>query len=183
MSASKSDVGRLLQAALFAADKHREQRRKGARATPYVNHPLAVADRLTRIGGIDGVTILMAAILHDTIEDTETTADELASLFGPRVSALVVELTIDKLPPWQERKRVEIEQAPRLSVPARLIKLCDKASNVSDTADNPPPEWTLQRRRDYLAFAKLVVDGCRGLNAALDADFDRELAAAKRQIG
>lgn len=178
-----SDIGLVIRAAHFSADKHRDQRRKGVRNTPYINHPLEVAERLQRIGGIEDATILAAAILHDTIEDTETTEAELVREFGRAVATLVAELSEDKAPHWTTRKRHEIDSAPGLSRAARLIKLSDKTSNVADTVANPPGDWTLDRRRDYLTFASLVADGCRGLNAALDAEFDRVLAEARRRIG
>ncbi len=178
-----SPIFLILQAAHFAADKHRDQLRKGSRRTPYINHPLEVAERLNRVGGIDDVTVLVAAVLHDTIEDTEATEGEIARLFGSKVARLVVELTIDKEPHWTDRKRSEIDMARSLSPAAKLIKLSDKTSNVADTVSNPPGEWTLQRRRDYLEFARLVAEGCRGVNAALDADFQRVLAEAKSRIG
>ena len=178
-----SDIGRLLQAAHLSADKHRDQRRKGVRNTPYINHPLEVAERLNRVAGIEDATILIAAILHDTIEDTETSEEELQRLFGPAVAGLVSELSEDKAPHWTVRKRHEIDSAPGLSPAAKLIKLSDKTSNVADTAANPPGDWTLDRRRDYLTFAALVADGCRGGSPALDAEFDRVLAEARRRIG
>ena len=183
MSSELTDIGLILQAAHFAADKHRDQLRKGSRRTPYINHPLEVAERLSRVAGIDDATILVAAVLHDTIEDTEATESEIVRLFGPAIARLVVELTIDKEPHWTDRKRSEIDMARSLSPAAKLIKLSDKTSNVADTASNPPPAWTLQRRRDYLEFARLVAEGCRGVNAALDAEFERVLADAKSRIG
>jgi guanosine-3',5'-bis(diphosphate) 3'-pyrophosphohydrolase len=178
-----SDIGRILQAAHFSADKHRDQRRKGVRNTPYINHPLEVAERLNRIGGIEDVTTLVAAILHDTIEDTETTEREIARLFGREVASLVAELTVDKRPHWTVRKRAEIDGAPHLSQKAKLIKLSDKTSNVADTIANPPGDWTLERRRDYLEFARLVAEGCSGVNPALDAEFRRVLAEAQAKLG
>lgn len=177
-----SDIGMLIAAAHFSADKHRDQRRKGSRNTPYINHPLEVAERLNRIGGIEDATTLAAAILHDTIEDTETTASEIARLFGSDIAALVVELTEDKSPHWTDRKRAEIDGATRLSPKAKLIKLADKTCNVVDTVSNPPGDWTLQRRRDYLEFARLVAAGCHGQNPALDAEFDRVHAEARRKL-
>lgn len=182
MSQPITPIGLILQAAHFSADKHRDQRRKGSRQTPYINHPLEVAERLSRVGGVEDVTVLVAAILHDTIEDTETTQGELARLFGDEVARLVAELTVDKEPYWTVRKRNEIDDAPKLSAGAKLIKLSDKTSNVSDTVSNPPGDWTLQRRRDYLEFARLVADGCRGVNAALDAEFDRVAAEAEKRF-
>jgi GTP diphosphokinase / guanosine-3',5'-bis(diphosphate) 3'-diphosphatase len=177
-----SDMGRLLQAAHFSADKHRDQRRKGIRNTPYINHPLEVAERLNRIAGIEDATVLIAAILHDTIEDTETTQAELTEVFGAEVAAIVVELSENKALHWTERKRIEIDDAATLSPAAKLIKLSDKTSNVHDTVTNPPADWTIDRRRDYLIFAGKVADNCRGQNQALDAEFDRVLAAARRKL-
>lgn len=182
MTTKISDLGLLLAAAHFSADKHRDQRRKGSRNTPYINHPLEVAERLNRVGGIENATILAAAILHDTIEDTETTAAELAGLFGPAIAAIVEELSDDKDLHWRDRKRLEIEHAAKVSTAARLIKLSDKTSNVTDTVANPPGDWTLQRRRDYLEFAAKVAAGCRGLNAQLDAEFDSVLKAAQAKL-
>ena len=179
---TSSGIGLVIQAAHFAADKHRDQRRKGVRNTPYINHPLEVAERLNRVAGIDDATILAAAILHDTIEDTETTRAELAKLFGNEIAALVAELTDQPGLTWQERKRLEIDRAAHISDRAKLIKLSDKTSNVSDTVTNPPGEWTLSRRRDYLEFARLVADGCRGINAGLDAEFDRVHAEARAKL-
>jgi guanosine-3',5'-bis(diphosphate) 3'-pyrophosphohydrolase len=183
MQITTSGMGLVIQAAHFAADKHRDQRRKGARNTPYINHPLEVADRLNRVAGVEDAAILAAAILHDTIEDTQTTRAELASLFGNRIAALVAELTDQPGLTWQERKRREIEHSAHISHDAKLIKLSDKTSNVADTVANPPGEWTLSRRRDYLEFARLVADGCRGINAALDAEFDRVIEDARRRLG
>jgi guanosine-3',5'-bis(diphosphate) 3'-pyrophosphohydrolase len=183
MHLSSSDIGLVIRAAHFAADKHRDQRRKGVRNTPYINHPLEVAERLNRVAGIDDPVVLAAAILHDTIEDTETTRAELARLFGNAIAAIVAELSDDKTLTWQERKRLEIDHAQHLSDTAKLIKLSDKTSNVADTVSNPPGEWTLSRRRDYLEFARLVAAGCRGISAALDAEFDRVLAEARAKLG
>ncbi len=178
-----SGIGLVIQAAHFAADKHRDQRRKGVRNTPYINHPLEVAERLNRVAGIEDAAVLAAAILHDTIEDTETTKAELVRLFGPEIADWVDELSDPVGLTWQARKRHEIDHAARLSPTAKLIKLSDKTSNVADTVTNPPGEWTLSRRRDYLEFAGLVAEGCRGVNAALDAEFDSIMAHARERIG
>jgi (p)ppGpp synthase/HD superfamily hydrolase len=176
-------AARLLAAAHFSADRHRDQRRKGARGTPYINHPLEVAERIVRVGGIDDLDILIAAILHDTIEDTETTADEIEDQFGSAVAGLVLEVTDDKSLTSSERKRLEIEHAPHLTTGAKLIKLADKISNVADTESNPPASWSRQRRRDYLDFAEQIALGCRGINEALDREFERVLAQARDRIG
>ncbi len=176
-------AARLLAAAHFSADRHRDQRRKGARGTPYITHPLEVAERIVRVGGIDDLDVLVAAILHDTIEDTDTTADEIEDHFGAAVAALVLEVTDNQSLTSSERKRLEIEHAPHLTPGAKLIKLADKISNVADTETNPPASWSRQRRRDYLDFAEQIALGCRGINDALDAEFARVLAQARDRIG
>lgn len=183
MSEGASTAARLLAAANFSAERHRDQRRKGARSTPYVNHPIEVAERIVRVGGVDDLDVLVAAILHDTIEDTDTTADEIEDQFGATVAALVLEVTDDKTLTSSERKRLEIEHAPHLTTGAKLIKLADKISNVSDTESNPPAHWTRQRRREYLDFAEQIALGCRGINSALDAEFEQVLAQARDRIG
>jgi len=173
----------LLAAALFSADRHRDQRRKGVRETPYINHPLEVSERIVRVGGVHDIEVLVAAILHDTIEDTETTAEEIERHFGKPVAALVLEVTDDRLLTRLERKRLEVEHAPLLTPRAKLIKLSDKISNVADTAHNPPASWSRQRRHEYLDFAEQIALGCRGVNAALDAEFVEVLSAARAHIG
>jgi len=183
MKQNISDTALIIRAAHFAADKHRDQRRKGVRNTPYINHPLEVADRLSLVGRVEDPVILAAAILHDTIEDTQTTRAELAEKFGNDIAALVPELTDQPGITWQQRKRQEIDHAPHLSDRAKMIKLVDKMCNVADTISNPPGEWTLSRRRDYLVFADLVADGCRGVSPALEAEFDRIMAEARANIG
>src|SRR5690606_35879955 len=126
-------TAQLLAAAVFSAERHRDQRRKGVRETPYINHPLEVAERIVRVAGVDDIEVLVAAILHDTIEDTETTAEEIERHFGKAVAALVLEVTDDRSLTWMERKRLEIEHSSLLSARAKLIKLSDKISNVIDT--------------------------------------------------
>ncbi len=172
------EVGRLLAAARFAAERHTEQRRKGAQAEPYINHPLAVADILRNVGGVGDVDILISALLHDTIEDTETTPAELEDRFGKRVRALVEEVTDDKNLPKPRRKELQIEHAPHLSPGAQQIKLADKTTNVSDVAFNHAPDWTLERRREYLVWSEAVVKGLRGCNEKLEANFDRVVGMA-----
>ncbi len=133
----------LLRAMTFAAEKHKNQSRKNAGGTPYINHPLAVAELLAREGGVVDISVLVAAVLHDTIEDTETTSDELKNLFGPEVAEVVAEVTDDKSRPKAERKRLQVEHAARLSTRAKLVKLADKICNVRDVADDPPKDWPL----------------------------------------
>ena len=169
---TQTSLPRLLDALAFAAHKHRDQRRKGADAVPYVNHPIAVAQVLASEGAITDETALMAAILHDTIEDTETTADELRDRFGEHVMAVVLEVTDDKTLRKEERKALQIEHAAGLSHAARLVKLADKICNVRDMGTQPPTNWPLTRVREYFDWAKAVVDQLRGTHAGLEAAFD-----------
>ena len=178
----KHDLAFLLQAAMFSAEKHRRQRRKGEDASPYINHPIAVADLVANVGGISDVRILAAAILHDTIEDTNTTLDQLTELFGQEVSTLVAEVSDDKSLPKAERKRLQIEHAQQLSSAAKMIKLADKISNVTEVLENPPVDWSIERRRDYLEWARAVVAGCQGTNAGLEQRFDELLKRGLRTL-
>ncbi|MFH7244158.1 MAG: HD domain-containing protein [Spirulina sp.] len=173
----------VLQALQFAALKHRDQRRKDAAASPYVNHLITVANLLANTGAVTDAVTLMGGILHDTIEDTETTPDELEAAFGPRVRQVVQEVTDDKRLPKADRKRIQIEKAPHLSIHARQIKLADKISNVQDITHSPPAAWSLERCQAYLAWTEQVVAGCRGANPALEALYDQALAAGWQALG
>ena len=177
----KGDLALLLKALAFAAHKHREQRRKDAEASPYINHPIALADALVNEGGITDVEVLCAALLHDTVEDTATTHEELLDAFGSRIARIVAEVTDDKRLAKAERKRLQIEHAPHISREAKLVKLADKLCNLRDVAERPPAGWDLGRRREYFDWAKQVIDGLRGapgedmrrLEAAFDAVYAR----------
>jgi guanosine-3',5'-bis(diphosphate) 3'-pyrophosphohydrolase len=173
---NKNPVSVVLAASAFAAHKHRDQRRKGAESSPYINHPIAVANVLANEAGISDPTILAAALLHDTIEDTDTTAKELELEFGPVIAAIVVEVTDDKSLPKQERKRLQIEHAGSLSTPAKLVKLADKICNVRDITQSPPIDWSADRKAEYFAWAKQVVDRVRGVSPILENLFDAALA-------
>ena len=170
-------IPELLEATLFAAEKHREQRRKDADETPYINHPIAVANLLASVGGITDIDTLRAALLHDTIEDTDTTAEEIEALFGPKVRALVVEVTDNKDLAKQERKRLQVEHAPHKSPQAKVIKIADKIANLQDLASSPPAGWPAERIREYVSWSEKVVKGCKGQNPALEELF-RETADA-----
>lgn len=165
----------IISASAFAAEKHRNQRRKDAEASPYINHPIALANLLACEAGIDDVSVLAAALLHDTIEDTNTSTDELIAAFGGEIAALVLEVTDDKALPKAERKRLQIEHAPHLSYRAKLVKLADKICNLRDVCQTPPADWSLERRREYFDWAVRVVDGLRATHATLEQLFDAEL--------
>jgi guanosine-3',5'-bis(diphosphate) 3'-pyrophosphohydrolase len=143
--------------------------------TPYINHPIPVVDTLWRVGGVRHVPTLVAGILHDTVEDTDTTPAELRTRFGDEVAAIVLEVTDDKGLPNAERKRLQVEQASRRSAPAKCVKLADKICNLRDVTHNPPPGWSIARRREYLDWAGRVVEGLRGANPAMEELFHRLL--------
>lgn len=168
--------GLLLRALAFAAHKHRDQRRKDAQASPYINHPIALADVLANEAGVDDVSVLCAAILHDTVEDTETTPEELAEHFGERIRDIVLEVTDDKALPKAARKQAQIDHASHISPEAQLVKLADKICNLRDMIDAPPADWPLERRQQYFDWAKQVIDGLRGRHARLEALFDAAYA-------
>jgi GTP diphosphokinase / guanosine-3',5'-bis(diphosphate) 3'-diphosphatase len=167
----------LIEAIAFAAHKHRNQRRKNVEASPYINHPIALAHVLAIEAKVHDEQALIAAILHDTLEDTETSFEELRERFGLPVAETVAEVTDDKSLPKLRRKALQIEHAPHLAKRAKLVKLADKICNLRDVASSPPHDWPLQRRREYFDWAKQVVDGMRGVHPRLEELFDAAYAA------
>lgn len=165
------DQALVLRAAAFAAQRHRRQRRLDPERSPYINHPLALADILANLGGVADPVVLCAALLHDTVEDTATTFEEIELAFGARIAAVVREVTDDKALPKAERKRLQVEHAPHISREAQLVKLADKIGNLGDLLD-APPRWPRQRKRDYFDWNAQVVAGLRGVHPALEARFD-----------
>lgn len=157
----------------FAAHKHIDQRRKGVRAEPYVNHLSEVALLVAEAtGGQDAVAVI-AALLHDTLEDTDASYEEIERLFGPEVVKVVAETTDDKRMSKAERKQHQIDAAPTASRRAKLVKLADKVSNLRSMAASPPADWPLTRKVEYFEWAHAVVAGLRGTDARLEALFDR----------
>lgn len=173
------NTGLLLKAFRFSAGKHRNQRRKDSVKSPYIIHPIDVVQLLWEVGGVREMNVLLAAILHDTLEDTNTGPEEIRDDFGEEVLSLVLEVTDDKSLPQAERKRLQIETAPDKSFGAKLIKLADKCSNIRDLLALPPAHWSLKRRREYLLWSEKVVAGLRGTNEALEEYYDHELASGK----
>ena len=172
----------LLEAISFAADKHRNQRRKDHEASPYINHPITVATILASEGGVDDEVLLIAAILHDTVEDTKTTFEELEERFGTEVTSVVREVTDDKMLIKSERKRLQVEHAPQASTRAKQIKIADKISNIRDITSKPPKSWTTERKQKYLEWAREVVIGCRGECSKLDIIFDSAVSDCKEHL-
>lgn len=174
------DVSLFLKALHFAADKHRDQKRKDVDASPYINHPIYVAQILADIGGVDDLEILAAAVLHDTVEDTEAESADIEREFGARIARIVGEVTDDKSLSKSERKRLQIEHARHMSEEGALVKVADKIANVRDIASNPPKDWDHARRVEYLAWAEQVVENCPKVNARLQEYFAESLVSARQ---
>ena len=166
------DMSLIFKALRFAAYKHQHQRRKNKNAAPYINHLIQVAETLWEIGKVRDIAIIAAGILHDTIEDTNTSPQELEAMFGKKIRTIVEEVTDDKNLPKQTRKQLQIEHAAKASLEARHVKLADKICNVGDLIEAPPENWSLQRRRDYVAWSENVINGLRGSNTGLEQHFD-----------
>ena len=178
-----SDLVHLARAADYAARQHLAQRRKGERAEPYINHLTEVAALLAEATDGDDVVLVMGGLLHDTLEDTDSTYEDLVQRFGPEVAALVAEVTDDKSLKKEERKRLQVEKAAGKSERARMLKIADKTSNLRSLIESPPKGWTDDRLRDYVVWAEQVVRSCRGLNARLEAAFDAAHATASKRCG
>ncbi len=168
----ENPIVRLARAYRFAAEAHEGQKRKGERGEPYVNHLIEVADLVADATDGADIDLIIAALLHDTVEDTPVTPADLTREFGARVAGLVGEVTDDKSLPQAERKRLQVEHAPHLSHGAQIIKLADKTSNVRAIIASPPKDWSAQRRADYVDWARQVADICRPASPRLAALFD-----------
>lgn len=168
----------VLRAAEFAARHHRDQRRKGERRRPYINHCVQVAEMLARVAHVDDVVLLAGALLHDVVEDTAATEADVRAAFGDAVADLVMEVTDDKALPKAERKRLQIATAGKKSGRARLLKIADKISNIRDLVTDAP-DWTADRCRRYVEWSRQVVAPMRGVNPALEALFDEVCAQAE----
>ena len=172
----------ILKAAHFSAQKHSTQRRKDEDASPYINHPISVALAIAQIGGVDDPEILAAALLHDTLEDTKTEPEDLEAEFGKKVCEYVLDVTDDKTLPKDERKRRQIEHAKKISKGAALIKLGDKISNVTDVTNNPPADWDINRRKQYLDWAEKVIENCPKVNDRMENKFQEIIKQGREAL-
>ena len=163
----------VLRAADATARWHVNQRRKGAAQEPYVTHLLEVAMLVAEATAGADPNLIVAALLHDTIEDQGVTREEIAAQFSDDVADLVVEVTDDKKLPKAERRRLQIKHAPKLTPRAKILKLADKISNLRSLATSPPADWPMQRRSDYVIWTTEVVQGLRGTSGLLEHEFDR----------
>jgi guanosine-3',5'-bis(diphosphate) 3'-pyrophosphohydrolase len=176
------DISLIFSALKFAAGKHTKQRRKGSDDIPYINHPIEVAELLAGVAEVRDASTLAAAILHDTVEDTDTTPTEIEQLFGPEIRSLVMECTDDKTLTKDERKARQVSSAPHKTDQAKLIKLADKTNNLKDLAINPPSTWSLERRRNYINWSEQVVAGLKGQNKHLDEKYAEMLQKARERL-
>ncbi len=170
-------VLQIVRALDFAAWAHSSQRRKGGAREPYVNHLTEVARLVAQATGGNDEKLIIAALLHDVLEDQSlhVTDEMLLENFGERVAKIVREVTDDKSLPKAERKRLQVLHAPHLSRRARILKIADKAANLNSILQTPPKDWSATRKREYFAWAAEVVAGCRGVNAWIEAVFDERL--------
>lgn len=175
-------IAQVIDAALFAAQAHRQQRRKGEVADPYVNHVIEVADRLARATGGNDPVLIMAALLHDTVEDCAVSHEDIADRYGPEVSSLVAEVTDDRSLAKAERKREQVRHSAHMSERARMIKVADKTSNLLGVGSLPGVGWPRERRLAYVRWADEVIANCRGCNAELDENYDAARSFALRNI-
>ena len=182
MAHESQAVIRIARAYHFAAERHVSHRRKGEAAEPYINHLTEVAELIALASDGQDPDLLIAAVLHDTVEDTCTTPAELAQTFGADVAALVAEVTDDKTLPKEVRKKLQIEHAALASPHAQMIKMADKISNLRSLAASPPADWSRERITDYGVWAKSVVEGCRQSSPALAAQFDQALVLLDAEV-
>ncbi len=169
---NQQQLSSLVKATTFAARKHKDQRRLDPGRSPYINHPLALVDVLVHEAGVTDLRVIVAALLHDTIEDTDATPEEIEAEFGVEVCAIVMEVTDDKELSRAQRKALQIAHAPTLSAEARAVKLADKICNLRDIASGPPRGWDVVRCQAYFDWAKQVIDGLRGDHPDLEDLFD-----------
>jgi guanosine-3',5'-bis(diphosphate) 3'-pyrophosphohydrolase len=176
-SKARGDKVLLVRAMDFAAKKHRAQRNADAGSSPYINRPIAMAQLLAAEGGVSDTHVLCAALLHDTLEDTQTSAAELEREFGLIISGVVMELTDDTRASKAQRKRRQIERAEHISRRSKVLNLADKIDNLRNFSVDPPPDWPLEVQQEYFDWTKAVIDRQRGVNARLEAIFDEAYAA------
>ncbi|MEP9351489.1 HD domain-containing protein [Xanthobacter sp. KR7-225] len=167
-----------VRALAFATLRHADQRRKGRRGEPYVNHLAEVALLVSEATSGADAALVAAALLHDVVEDQGVTLAEVAATFGADVAHLVAEVTDDKALPPEERKRLQVVHAPALSARGKLLKLADKVANLRSLAEDPPTDWETPRALAYVAWSREVAAGLRGASPALEAAFDAAVGAA-----
>jgi guanosine-3',5'-bis(diphosphate) 3'-pyrophosphohydrolase len=177
----KCDLEPVFKALHFAAEKHRKQRRKGSEDTPYINHPIAVAYYLCNHAHITDLNVLTAAVLHDTLEDTDATPEEIEETFGADVLKLVLEVTDDKNLPKNARRREQEKTVDQRSHGAKLIRIADKISNIHDLFYTPPKGWDSDTQREYLNWTERVINKIKGVNPSLESMYDAMLEMTRQK--
>lgn len=172
-----SELQRLSEAVQYAAEQHRDQRRKNKSKAPYINHPIEVMTLVSK--ETQDVEVLMAAVLHDVIEDTKATKEDIESRFGKRVASIVMEVTDDKSLPKVERKKRQITHALEISPAAKLVKMADKYSNIKDLLQDPPTFWSQDEIRGYFIWCHAV---CKNLYNSYDPSLESPLCTSLRSL-
>jgi guanosine-3',5'-bis(diphosphate) 3'-pyrophosphohydrolase len=181
-SRNETPAAAILRAATYAATQHGIQKRKDKTGLPYINHPLGVAEILARVAQVTDPLTLQAALLHDTVEDTDATPEDLERQFGSKVRDIVMEVTDDESLPKPERKQRQIDNAPNLSREARLIRIADKIYNCSEIRPDSPHEWSLEKKLAYLSWAETVVSRIRGTHPELERLFDETVETSRKNL-
>jgi guanosine-3',5'-bis(diphosphate) 3'-pyrophosphohydrolase len=176
------DLTRVMKAADAAARWHVHQRRKGTAQEPYVNHLLEVAHLVAAATDGREADVVIAALLHDAVEDQDVTAETIAREFGRDVADIVMEVTDDKSLPKAQRKQRQVDSAGHKSRAAKLIKLADKTSNLRAISLSPAPDWSIERRLEYIRWAKQVVAALRGVSPWLEQQFDDAAKRAEESV-
>ena len=171
MDHTKNAVSVVTRAAFFAAEAHKGQHRKSDNS-PYVNHPLGVANMIVVLGNVTNENVVAAAMLHDTIEDTKITEQDILTHFGETIAHIVLEVTDDKSLPQVTRKKFQIDHAHAKSYEAKLVKLADKLHNLTSLLSLPPGGWCRDRIQGYFVWSKFVIDELRGTNEGLEKALD-----------
>ena len=172
----------IIAALQFASGKHSGQYRKGRERTPYINHPIEVAFTLSKAGYEEDDILIIGAILHDTLEDTQTSSRELLEIFGQQVYELVLEVSDDMSLDPDYRKALNVKTINSKSRRAKLLKLADKICNIKDLIDRPPSGWSVERKLDYIKWSRKLVNAIRGTHRVLESEFDREADRAESYL-
>jgi len=177
-----NDTVLITHALRFAAERHSSQRRKGQAKEPYVNHLAEVSELVADATEGKDVNLIAAALLHDTIEDTETSSDELVATFNNDIAQLVADVTDDKSLPKQDQKNLQVVNSRAQNMRVKLLKLADKTSNLRSLANSPPENWNTERKQAYIDWAIKVAAGLKGVNPWLEERFDEALRGAQQAL-
>ena len=156
-------VDKLLQTLYFAAKAHKSQKRKGDGGVPYINHLIEVATLLSLEAGVTDIEVLQAAVLHDVLEDTPVTLDELNDVFGERVAGLIEAVTDDKSLSLEQRRQKQVDMISCASPEVKLIKLADHCSNIVCIPDT----WVANRVEQYKMWSFEVASKCFSISDRL----------------